>query len=623
VARKIVIYTRYSTDMQREESCEDQEREVRQGLERLGIDARDAVVIYDRAESGTKNDRAKFEHLRATIARGEVGILAVDDQARFSRADNACAFVTDLVYHGGRFLSIGEGIDTDQEGWQLRVKVMELHNSTTIRELGRRVHRGQKGRVLDDGAAGDHPYGYASFYLDPDPAGAPRRGPKPKKGLRIYEPEAQWVRRAFDWFVAGMAIAEIARELTRLGVDKGRKATAPGWHHQQVRRMLANPKYVGIWPWGATKTLRNSDGKTKQVPVPADQQVVRQRPDLRIIEQATWEAAQERLRELEGLYGQKLGQKPRGAKPHHTLVYPKGLLGGLLVCHACGSRLWAQGSGGRAYMGCPNHRKGSCAMASRVPVAGAERALLGFAAELLTAWPPWVESAAGAMRRSIAGAAERLPETLRADERHLAELDKRVENLVDQLADGASDSPALRRRLDQSEREAEGLRGRIAAARRAQEAAVAMPEDAWIRAQLAELPSLLADDPRRSASLLRRLVGAVTAEAVVAPGKRRGFVRLHVRLEAARVLEEVLGGRLPEAVLASAVPSMTEEAREFHLDLGAPTRRDVLAPEVAALRARGVTWPEIGRLTGLGTGNAYNVWKRWAGAGPADHRAHA
>jgi DNA invertase Pin-like site-specific DNA recombinase len=618
VSKRIVIYTRYSSDMQREESCEDQEREVRAGLASRGIDARDAVVLQDKAESGTKANRAGFEQLSAMIARGEVAVLAVDDQSLLSRADNACAFITDLVYAGGRFISTGEGIDTAQDGWELRVKIMEVHNGATIRDLGRRVHRGQKGRVLDDGAAGDHPFGYESFYLDPNWAVSSRRGPKPKKGLRIYEAEALWVRRVFEWFVGGMAIAEIARELTRLGVDKGHKATTPGWHHQQVRRMLANPKYIGVWAWGATRTLRSSDGKTKQVLVPGDQRVVRERPDLRIIDQPTWEAAQKRLGELDDLYGVKPGQKPRGAKPHHTRVYPESLLGGLVHCHACGSRLWVQGGGGRAYLGCPAHRTGACAMASRVPVAAAERALLGFVAELLTAWPPWVEAAAAAMRGAIAGLAGRLPESLRADEGRLAELDRQVENLVDQLADGAPESAALRRRLDRLEREAEAVRGRIAEARRVQQAAVAVPDDAWLRAQLADLRPLLADDPRRAAPLLRRFFSAVTAEAVVAPGKRRGFIRLHVRLDAVHVLAEALGGRLPEAVLAAAVSSTSGELMGFQLDLGEPTRRDVLAPEIAALRARGVTWAEIGRVTGLGTGNAHNVWRRWADARPGD-----
>ncbi len=134
--RNAVIYTRFSTDMERDESCEDQERKIRTGLAHKGIDATNFEVIYDRATSGTKNDRVQFDQLRARIQRGEIGTLAVDDQARFSRADNAFCFITDLVYAGGRFISTGEGIDTTQEGWQLRVKVMELHNSTTIRPRG-------------------------------------------------------------------------------------------------------------------------------------------------------------------------------------------------------------------------------------------------------------------------------------------------------------------------------------------------------------------------------------------------------------------------------------------------------------------------------------------------------
>src|SRR5688572_3481225 len=121
MSKRIIIYCRYSSDMQREESCEDQAREVRAGLARLGIDVRDAVVIEDKAESGTKIHRAGFERLAAMIRRAEVRILAVDDQSRLSRADNACAFITDLVYTGGRFISTGEGIDTAQDGWELRV----------------------------------------------------------------------------------------------------------------------------------------------------------------------------------------------------------------------------------------------------------------------------------------------------------------------------------------------------------------------------------------------------------------------------------------------------------------------------------------------------------------------
>jgi site-specific DNA recombinase len=150
--QKVVIFASYSTDMQNPKSCADQARDVREGLARKGIDATNVLMIHEDAESGTRNDRVGFGQIVEMVARREVFLLAVDDQSRFSRADNVCSFITDLVYVGGRFISTGEGIDTEEVGWELRVKVMELHNSTTIRELGRRVHRGQLGRVLKGGS---------------------------------------------------------------------------------------------------------------------------------------------------------------------------------------------------------------------------------------------------------------------------------------------------------------------------------------------------------------------------------------------------------------------------------------------------------------------------------------
>ena len=65
------------------------------------------------------------------VSAGAIAILADDDQSRLSRSDSAFGFITDLVYSGGRSISTGEGIDTEQAGWELRVKVMELHDSTT------------------------------------------------------------------------------------------------------------------------------------------------------------------------------------------------------------------------------------------------------------------------------------------------------------------------------------------------------------------------------------------------------------------------------------------------------------------------------------------------------------
>ena len=104
-------------------------------------------------------------------------------------------------------------------------------------------------------------------------------------------------------------------------------------------------------------------------------------------------------------------------------------------------------------------------MASRVSGPNAEKAVLGFVTELLTPWPGWLQEAIDAMRRRLEELAARLPESLQSDERRLGELEKQVENLVDLLADGASESPALRRRPGHLEEEQAQLRARVEEAR--------------------------------------------------------------------------------------------------------------------------------------------------------------
>ncbi len=207
------FYSRYSTDMQRSESCEDQERGIRDGLKRKGIDAADAILLRDEAVSGTRADRENFSVLQESIRLNRVKLVAVYDLSRLSRAGDTKAFVTDLVYSGGRFISVSEGIDSDEPGWDIKVGVLDIHHSQTIANTSSKVRNGQMGRVLADDSAGDQPFGYESYYHDADwQQRLARRGPKPKKGLRIYEPEARWVGQIFAWFNAGWSIGAIAPE---------------------------------------------------------------------------------------------------------------------------------------------------------------------------------------------------------------------------------------------------------------------------------------------------------------------------------------------------------------------------------------------------------------------------
>lgn len=611
--KKIVIYCRYSSDMQRPDSCADQERAVRAVLMRFGYAADDIIVITDEAESGTKTAREGFQLLRMMILRGEVAVVAVDDQSRLARDNNAFAFIQDLVFAGGRFISTGEGIDTATSGWELKVQVLQLHHGQTVRDLRHRVRRGQEGRVRDDGSAGDFPYGYESFYLDPDWAALlARRGPKPKKGVQVCEAEATWVRQVFAWFVAGYSIGWIARELTRLGVAKGGRATTPGWHPQQVHRILTNAKYVGRWVWGKTTTVRDSGGRKKQTAVPRGEEVTRDRPDLRIVEQGVWDRAAARLADLGATFGTKDGQKRRGPKPNPADVYPRSTLGGVLTCGACGAKLWQHHSSARRYYACPGAKKGLCGMTTQVPADRAEGALTEFLLDLLRGWPDWMGALFRLTCDAVRAAADRVPAERERDARRADDLDRQIRNLVDALAADGLTSPAVATRLREAEGEKAEVDRRLVGYAAVGSAAVALPDEAWVAARLGEWAARTASAAGPE-SLLRLALASAAAEPVIAAGKTRGFVRLRVRVDAWGALAAAAGDSLPATVRhAPAAPA--DPGPEFSLDLGEPTAMDRWAPRIAEWRVAGVTWEEIVRRTGMDLNRVFVAWKRYTGA---------
>jgi site-specific DNA recombinase len=160
-------------------------------------------------------------------------------------------------------ISITEDIDTDRKGWQTHVGLTELHHSRSNEDTAERVRGAQEGRVRSpNGSAGDFPYGYASEYDDPVAAANYHgRGSKPSKHVVICEPAAKLVRAVFEMFVAGESISAIVTWWEEHKAEHP-PITKTMIHHQHVRRMLANPKYIGAWTFGETTTVR--EGRRKK-----------------------------------------------------------------------------------------------------------------------------------------------------------------------------------------------------------------------------------------------------------------------------------------------------------------------------------------------------------------------
>jgi hypothetical protein len=608
-----IIYTRYSSDMQRPDSCADQERNIREYLKRNEIDVQNVEMLKDEAISGTKETREMYTAIVRRIEAGEEFLLIVDDQSRFSRADMAKALIRNLVYNGGRFISVGEGIDTNQIGWEVRVGLSEIHNSLTIADLGRRVHRGQEGRILDgNGSAGDLAYGYRSEFIDPSGAEYDGRGPRPRKKVIVHEEEGEIIRQVFDWFVLGKSISWIARELTKMNISKGRKSSKPNtaWHHYQIARMLVNQKYIGIWEWGKTRTRRNSSGRKRQDPVKPEEIVRSERPSLRIVNQEIWERAQQRIHLLRKTYGYKPSHKRRGAKRNWHAEFPSHILSNVLICGLCGGRMNMETGSKYRYLSCANHRLGTCAQIIRVPKPKAEEAIMNALQQHLSVEPTWYEAIRKSLQLRLADLNKRLPVELEQKNQRRLKLEKVLANLTEAIAEKGVQSDAVVNRLSETESELKAITQAIEQNQARLACNVTMPSESWIQEQMLLLADFVHGEVSQVAHLLKRLIGKIIVEEVPLIGKKRGYPRIRFRLAPISILREVLRNH-DESVSQMLPDSQPDEGEEIVIDLGAPTRMDKLAPEIAVMRVQGLSWRKIGKLTGIGRGNAFTAWKRW------------
>jgi DNA invertase Pin-like site-specific DNA recombinase len=89
--KRIAIYARYSSDLQSENSIEDQVRRCRERVEVQGGHVAEELVFMDRAMSGTSIDRPSYERMMRTVDEKPRGIdvIVVDDLSRLSRASAA------------------------------------------------------------------------------------------------------------------------------------------------------------------------------------------------------------------------------------------------------------------------------------------------------------------------------------------------------------------------------------------------------------------------------------------------------------------------------------------------------------------------------------------------------
>jgi site-specific DNA recombinase len=432
---RAVSYTRYSSEMQRATSIEDQQRNCtrRANAEGWAVTAQYA----DEAISGSDNRRPQYLAMLQAAARKEFDVLIIDDLSRPWRdsVEQETA-IRRLEFQGIRIVSTSDGYDSQSKSRKIQRGFKGMMNEIFLDDLRDKVHRGQEGQAERGFWNGGRPYGYRLRpVLDPsrhDPYGQPVRV---GTHLEIDPEQATIVKRIFERFVEGASALTICRELNESGVPspgstwRRKVRRCQGWMASAVRAMLMNPLFTGQQRWNTSQYLKDPDtGKDRRRARPKAEWRVHLHESLRIVSDELFESAQARTR-----------KNSKSDERLKTGGKPKYLLTGLLFCELCDSKYTM---GDKAFYCCAAHWGGrACSNTNRVrrdeiearllidddsPIGGllAPERVARMAAELEQLYAEHI--------RQSAARAEQAPKELR-------ELAARIERLRERLRTGDAD----------------------------------------------------------------------------------------------------------------------------------------------------------------------------------------
>ncbi len=234
---KAVIYARYSSDNQREESIEGQLRDCKEYAKRNGINI--VGTYIDRAMSAKTDNRPNFQKMIKDSAKRLFDVVIVWKLDRFARNRFDSAYYKNtLKKNGVKVISATESISEGAEGIILE-SVLEGYAEYYSVELAEKVTRGMTDNALKGlYNGGIIPLGY---YVDED------------QRLQIDEEKAPFVKEIFERYADGEKIKNIIKDMNARGVGvlvkmkkkTGRKAYLRPMGYNNIRRMLSNRKYIG------------------------------------------------------------------------------------------------------------------------------------------------------------------------------------------------------------------------------------------------------------------------------------------------------------------------------------------------------------------------------------------
>lgn len=253
---RAVIYARYSSDSQKEESIEGQVRECKAYAERSGLEVVNTYI--DRALSARTDNRPSFQRMIADSYHHIFDVVLVWKRDRFGRNRlDVLRYSAILKANKVKLTSVTENISEGSDGIILS-SVLDGVNEAYSVDLSQKVRRGQYENVLKGKMNGGAPtYGYTCT----------------NQRYTVNEEEAKVVKLIFETY-ANSKITIYGDQMMLKNKGIYNRAGKP-FPHITVYRILHNRKYIGEYNYG---------GHCNKEAVPA------------IISQELWDKAVKRLK---------------------------------------------------------------------------------------------------------------------------------------------------------------------------------------------------------------------------------------------------------------------------------------------------------------------------------------
>ena len=530
---RFAIYARFSSDQQSDASIEDQIAICRKRVDDLGGAV--AGVYSDYAISGShEHNRPEFLQMIEDARAGRFYVVIAEAMDRLSRNQARIAMLYErLTHHDIRIETLSEGTVNE-----LHVGLKGTMNALFLKDLADKTRRGQIGRVRKGFSGGGKSYGY-DVVRATDEAGEPIRGMR-----RVNEYQSEVVCRVFREFIDGRSARTIAADLNRDGIPspQGKEWNASTINGSRKRRngILYNELYVGRMRFNRQTFRKNPDtGRREARANDESHWITVDVPELRIIDDATWEAAQA----IKSRYANK---RPELARR------PKRLLSGLLICGECGGAMTVVR---RERYGCSRrHENGGCDNANTIAVENLEERVIAGIKERLLA-PELVRDYIQEFRKASKELQGRVRTRLVALRKELREVEERMGRIIDAIEEGLF-QPAMKDRMAALESRKVEISAEMEALNEPTRVVELHPSAAdRYAATVDQLRDMLASaDPAARES--RDFIRSVIERIIMNPGEKRGRYEIEIHGQLAVMLgagpSNQAGARSTTTVVAGA-----------------------------------------------------------------------